>query len=87
MSRITGKVIGKRDQKGFLGRRKYFVKIQYDRAGLPIEQSLWEYEVGSDMYQTTLEGATVSGELQQVANSFNHGAFLRLVFGGCVAIS
>ena len=87
MSRITGKVISKRDQKGFLGRRKYFVKIQCDRAGLPIEKSLWEYEVGSDMYQTTLEGAIVSGELQQVANSHNHRALLRILFGGCVAVA
>ena len=86
MSRISGKIIGKRDQKGFLGRRKYYVKIQYDRTGLPMEKSIWEYEIGPDRFNNTVEGTIVSGELQQVSNSFNHGGFMRLLFGGCVAI-
>ncbi len=87
MSRVNGQVIGKRDQKGWFGRRKYFVKIRFERNRVPLPKDQFEYRVNSDVYELTINGAQVSGELAPVNRSLQYGATLQLLFQGRSAIA
>ncbi len=87
MSRIAGVIVGKRDQKGLFGRRKYFVKIRYSNDRFPLPRDLFEYKVSPDLYRITVQGSQVSGELAPIGKTYKYGASLQLLFRGRPAVA
>lgn len=66
MTHRTGKVIGKRNKYGLLGRRKYFVSVRFDQKFDRLGRDKYEYEVDEDLFSAIIVGAYVRGEFQQV---------------------
>ena len=66
MTHRTGKVIGKRNKYGLLGRRKFFVSVQFDQKFDRLGRDKYEYEVDEDLFSAIILGAYVRGEFQQV---------------------
>ncbi len=66
MTHRTGKVIGKRNKYGLLGRRKFFVSVHFDQKFDRLGRDKYEYEVDEDLFSAIIVGAYVRGEFQQV---------------------
>lgn len=65
MTHRTGKVIGKRNKYGILGKKKYFVSVQFDQKYDRSGRNQCEYEVDEDLFKSIIVGAFVRGEFQQ----------------------
>ncbi len=65
MTHRTGRVIGKRNKYGMLGRKKYFIVVQFDQSYNKVGQNQCEYEVDPDLFNSIIVGAFVRGEFEQ----------------------
>jgi len=66
MTHRTGRVIGKRNKFGMLGRRKYYIMVQFDQSFNRGGENRYEYEVDSALYNSIIIGAFVRGQFEQV---------------------
>jgi len=66
MTHRAGKVIGKRNKYGMLGRKKYYISVQFDQKFDRQGHDKYEYEVDADLFNSIIVGAFVRGEFEQI---------------------
>ena len=66
MLQKSGRVYQKNEKYGILGKKKYFVTVQFDQSYDRSGQTTYEYRVDEDMYNSVILGSRVTSQFAQV---------------------